>query len=105
MEFFTKEWLASIGNLFGKTLIVDHTTLNIHRSQSAQTRVEIDLSKPLQSKFYFRGKLRHIQYKGLHAICFTYGNYGHRQEYCPTTQAEQEKHTDQNNGTTSPSPN
>lgn len=77
VEFFTKEWLASIGNLFGRTLRVDHTTINVARSQFPQIRVEIDLSKPLQSKFYFLGKLRHIQYEGLHAIYFTHGKYGH----------------------------
>lgn len=53
VKFFTKEWLGSIGNLFGRTLRIDHTTLNVTRSQFARITDEINLSKPLQSKFFF----------------------------------------------------
>lgn len=57
MEFFDKDILARIGNSVGRTLRVDETTYNAERGQFARISVEVDLSKPLQFRFYFRGKL------------------------------------------------
>lgn len=106
MEFFDKEILARIGNKLGRTLRVDETTFNAERGQFARISVEVDLSKPLQSSFYFRGKLRHLHYGGLHAVCFTYGRYGHKQESCPSTINTHADHnttnTDSATGVTTP---
>lgn len=71
LEFFDKESLSKVGNAIGKTLRVDETTLFTIRCQYAKIGIEIDLSKPLQSKIWFSGKLCHLEYEGLHAVCFT----------------------------------
>lgn len=44
--------------------------------------VEIDLTKPLKAGYRIKGKLRWLQYGGLHQICFECGKYGHRSTAC-----------------------
>ena len=45
--------------------------------------VEVDLSKPLLSKFRLHGRVWKIQYEGLRLICFKCGKIGHKEENCP----------------------
>ena len=46
--------------------------------------MEVDLSKPLVSKFKLRRRIRRLQYEGIHLVCFGCGMmYGHRKETCP----------------------
>lgn len=56
-EFFTKSILAKIGSCFGRGLRIDETMLNRNHAQFAKIEVEIDLGKPLQSKFVFRNQV------------------------------------------------
>ncbi|CAN1180883.1 hypothetical protein LINPERHAP2_LOCUS35023 [Linum perenne] len=44
--------------------------------------VEIDLHKPLVSKYRLHRRVRRIEYEGLHEICFTCGRYGHGKQAC-----------------------
>jgi len=44
---------------------------------------EVDLSKPLLSKFRLHGKVWRIQYEGLKLICFKCGKLGHREDNYP----------------------
>lgn len=83
MNCFNKEFLAKIGNQFGKTLIIDETTLVGARGRFAQISIQVDLSKPLRSKFRYRRHIHTIEYKGLHTVCFNCGKYGHKTEGCP----------------------
>lgn len=46
--------------------------------------MEVDLSKPLVSKFCLSKKVRKIEYDGLYLVCFKCGIYGHREETCCT---------------------
>lgn len=61
---------------------MDDNTIKANRSMFAWMRVEVDMTKPLLSKFQLRRRIRRIEYKGLHQICFVCGCYGHRQEDC-----------------------
>jgi len=45
--------------------------------------IEVDLSKPLLSKFRLHGKVWRIQYEGLKLICFKCGKIGHKEDTCP----------------------
>ncbi|XP_019160545.1 PREDICTED: uncharacterized protein LOC109157116 [Ipomoea nil] len=45
--------------------------------------VEINLTKPLISKFKRHGRTRFIAYEGIHLACFLCGMYGHNHEACP----------------------
>lgn len=46
--------------------------------------VELDLNKPLISKFFFDDKVHRVEYEGLHIICFECGIFGHKKEHCPS---------------------
>jgi len=44
--------------------------------------VEVDLTKPLLSKFRLNGRVWDIQYEGLKMICFKCGRQGHKEDAC-----------------------
>lgn len=82
MEYYDPIWLIGIGKRIGNPLRVDVSTASAERGRYARLCVEIDLSKPLFSKFRLRRKVRRIEYEGIHVICFNCGRYGHRKESC-----------------------
>lgn len=45
--------------------------------------MEVDLRRPLKSRYRLRGDFWKLQYEGLHDICFECGRYGHRALTCP----------------------
>ncbi|XVF66845.1 hypothetical protein PTKIN_Ptkin10aG0070900 [Pterospermum kingtungense] len=59
---------------------MDSTTLMAMRGRYAWLCVEVDLSKPLISKFRLRRKVRRIEYEAMHVVCFNCGKYRHRKE-------------------------
>lgn len=71
LQFFTKSFLARVGNRLGKTLRVDETTLMVAKGKYAHISIEINLEKLLVSKFKFLSRVRKVEYEGLNAICFT----------------------------------
>ncbi|CAN1145597.1 hypothetical protein LINPERHAP2_LOCUS14763 [Linum perenne] len=84
--------LQLIGDRIGKTVRIDHTTLEGSRGNFARICVEVDLSKPMLSKYRLRRRVRRIEYEGLHIICFNCGCYGHKVEAC--TKAPEAETTD-----------
>ncbi|CAN1837374.1 hypothetical protein LINPERHAP1_LOCUS35081 [Linum perenne] len=80
IEYFDSTVLSTIGDKIGKTICIDHTTLQGNRGNFARICVEVDISKPLVSKYRLRRRVRRIEYEGLHTICFSCGCYGHQQE-------------------------
>ncbi|CAN1191392.1 hypothetical protein LINPERHAP2_LOCUS41033 [Linum perenne] len=74
--------LKLIGDRIGRTVRIDHTTLEGSMGNFAMICVEVDLSKPLLSKYHLRRRVRRIEYEGLHVICFSCGCYGHKDETC-----------------------
>ncbi|CAN1187910.1 hypothetical protein LINPERHAP2_LOCUS39002 [Linum perenne] len=81
-EYFDSAILKLIGDRIGKTVRIDHTTLEGSRGNFARICVEVDLSKPLLSKYRLRRQIRRIEYEGLHVICFNCDCYGHKDEAC-----------------------
>ncbi|CAN1147629.1 hypothetical protein LINPERHAP2_LOCUS15981 [Linum perenne] len=82
---FVGPWMVGdqiIGDRIGKTVRLDHTTLEGSRGNFARICVEVDLSKPLLSKYRLRRRIRRIEYEGLHTICYACGCYGHGQGEC-----------------------
>ncbi|CAN1181685.1 hypothetical protein LINPERHAP2_LOCUS35546 [Linum perenne] len=71
--------LKRIGDRIGKIVRIDHTTLEASRGNFARICVEVDLSKPLLSKYHLRRRVRRIEYEGLHTICFACGCYEHEE--------------------------
>ncbi|CAN1153892.1 hypothetical protein LINPERHAP2_LOCUS19690 [Linum perenne] len=84
-EYFDYNILQRIGDRIGKTVRIDHTTLEGTRGNFARICVEVDLSKPLLSKYRLRRRVRRVEYEGLHTICFGCGCYGHEESACPET--------------------
>ncbi|XVF51100.1 hypothetical protein PTKIN_Ptkin04bG0157300 [Pterospermum kingtungense] len=71
-----------IGRLIGKPLKVDKTPMAASRGRFARLCVEVDLEKPLLSKFRLRRGICRIEYEAVHVICFKCGVYGHQQDTC-----------------------
>ena len=44
--------------------------------------MEIDLEKPLISKFQLKRKVRKIEYEGIHLVSFSYGKFNYRNDEC-----------------------
>ena len=95
MEYYDNTVLWKIGNHIGKTLKVDRTTSVRMRGNYARICVEVDLTKPLLSKFKLRRRIRHISYEGLHMICFGCGQYGHKHEVCPYSMNKEGRNDEQ----------
>ncbi|CAN1188955.1 hypothetical protein LINPERHAP2_LOCUS39627 [Linum perenne] len=82
LEYFDHSILKHIGDRIGKTVCIDDTTLEGSRGNFARICVEVDLSKPLLSKYPMRRRVRRIEYESLHTICFNCGCYGHKDDAC-----------------------
>ena len=93
VEYFNKSFLLhKIGQKIGRVLKIDSTMENVERGQYTRMCVEVDLTKPLLSKFRLNGRVWGIQYEGLKMICFKCGKQGHKEDNCgidkPTPQLE-----------------
>ncbi|XP_015955607.1 uncharacterized protein LOC107479996 [Arachis duranensis] len=81
-ELYNKYFLWKVGKMLGTMLKVDDLTSIHSRGCFARLCVEIDLRKKIIPSFTALDKEFHIQYEGLHHICFNCGRYGHRKENC-----------------------
>lgn len=88
IEFYDSKFLMHLGNLIGKPLKVDSTTESATRGKYARMCVEVDLSKPLLSRYNLEDKVRTIEYEGIHMVCFECGYFGHRMEDCEVWKAK-----------------
>lgn len=80
-----------VGEKIGKPIRVDHATGEVARGKFARMCVEVDIKKPLLSKFKLRRTARKIEYEGLHLVCFDCGVYGHRKDECSLNQGNMEE--------------
>lgn len=76
-ELFSNEFLTRLGSTLGVMLKVDKVMTVQTRGCFVRICVEIGLDEPLQAKVIARGYLLHLQYGGLHSIC-----YGHKDSSC-----------------------
>ncbi|XP_021771780.1 uncharacterized protein LOC110735912 [Chenopodium quinoa] len=82
VEYFDNLFLHKIGSKIGKVMCIDKYTKSKDRGQFVRFSIEVDLSKPLLSKFRLNGRIWKIQYEGLWLICFKCGKLGHKDEQC-----------------------
>ncbi|XP_031127582.1 uncharacterized protein LOC116029675 [Ipomoea triloba] len=85
VEYYNLLTMRKIGNKLGRTVRVDHTMSLVSRGKFARVCVEIDITKPLISRFTLEEKVWQVAYEGMHLVCFSCELYGHRQEVCPTS--------------------
>lgn len=85
VEYYRDDVLKLISQQVGTPLKLDKMTADVERGRFARAAVEIDLSKPLVSMVKIRRRVQHIEYEGIHVICFTCGEVGHRSERCGKT--------------------
>ncbi|CAN1136871.1 hypothetical protein LINPERHAP2_LOCUS9721, partial [Linum perenne] len=90
LEYFDSSILKIIGDRIRRTVRIDHTTLEGSRGNFVRICVEVNLSKPLLSKYRLRRRVRRIEYEGLHIICFNCGCYGHTSTDCKLQPEDEE---------------
>ena len=82
-EYFNMNFLLhKIGSKIARVLRVDSTTANMEWGQYPRLCIEVDLTKPLLSKFRLNRQIWDIQYEGLKMICFKCGKQGHKEAAC-----------------------
>ncbi|XP_061368319.1 uncharacterized protein LOC133311308 [Gastrolobium bilobum] len=82
IEYVNTKLVKSIGNWIGRFVKLDAATTSLARGRFARICVELDLSNPLQADYKIEGRLKKIEYEGLHIVCYSCGQYGHRAEKC-----------------------
>ncbi|XP_010666674.1 uncharacterized protein LOC104883810 [Beta vulgaris subsp. vulgaris] len=82
VEYFDKQILHKIGSKIGNVIKIDRNTASMDRGQYVRFCIEVDLSKPLLSKFKLNKRTWIIQYEGLKMICFKCGHLGHKEDNC-----------------------
>ncbi|XP_056690284.1 uncharacterized protein [Spinacia oleracea] len=87
VEYFDRGFLYRIGEKIGRVVRIDKNTESMDRGQYVRFCIEVDLSKPLLSKFRLNGRVWRIQYEGLRQICFKCGHLGHKDAECPKFEA------------------
>lgn len=88
VEYFDKQILHKIGEKIGKVIKIDRNTESMDRGQYVRFCIEVDISKPLLSKFRLNGRIWKIQYEGLKMVCFKCGRLGHKEDKCGTWDQE-----------------
>ncbi|XP_061373824.1 uncharacterized protein LOC133316124 [Gastrolobium bilobum] len=89
VEYVNTELLREVGNWLGKFIKVDAATTSLARGKFARIFVELDLSNPLQAEYKIDGRLKKVEYEGLHLVCFCCGKYGHRSESYPNKMSQE----------------
>ena len=98
VEYFNKSFLfQKIGQKIGRVIKVDSTTENVERGQYTLLCVEVNLTKPLLSKFRLNGRIWGIQYEGVRMICFKCGRQGHKEDACSPGHPETHEEVGQRN--------
>lgn len=85
MDYYEKGILYVIGSQIGEVLKLDANTMKKSKGRFARICVRLDLQKPLRPYVLINGKVKKVEYEGLHAICFKCGKYGHMTEQCSHT--------------------
>lgn len=68
IEYFDQPFLERLGSKIGRIVKVDKTTSLAERGKYARLCIEVDLRKPLLSKYRLRRHIRRIEYEGIDLI-------------------------------------
>ncbi|XP_019179205.1 PREDICTED: uncharacterized protein LOC109174421 [Ipomoea nil] len=81
-EYYDHNFLMKVGRKVGRPIMIDTAKNLASRASFARICVEVDITKPLLSKFKVGKRVRTVTYEGIHLICFKCGMYGHNHEKC-----------------------
>ncbi|XP_019170993.1 PREDICTED: uncharacterized protein LOC109166497 [Ipomoea nil] len=82
IEYFDDDFIKKIGKVIGRPVKIDYATNLVSKGKFARACIELDITKPLLSRFVLNSEEWPIEYQGIHQICFKCGIYGHRIEMC-----------------------
>ena len=68
-------FLMKVREKIGKPVKFDEATSLVSRDHFVHLCVEINLEKPMISKFQLRRKIREIEYEDIHLVCFGYSKF------------------------------
>ncbi|OMO53937.1 reverse transcriptase [Corchorus capsularis] len=85
LEYYTNMAIRRIASKVGRVIRLDKTAESVVRGGFARVCVELDLSVPLRSSVDIGTMVQAIEYEGLHLICFSCGQFGHRRDACSMT--------------------
>ncbi|KAJ4828024.1 hypothetical protein Tsubulata_035103 [Turnera subulata] len=89
-EFYDRDILLRVARRAGRPIKVDEVTLKSSRVKYARVCVEIDLTKPLVSKFRLKRRVWRVAYEGLDMVCFTCGLYDHTMDNCRANKTQED---------------
>ena len=69
IEDYDHAFLMKVGEKIGKPVRIDDATSLVSMGHFALLCVEVNLQKPLVSKFELQRKVRRLEYEGIHLIC------------------------------------
>ncbi|KAJ7959865.1 reverse transcriptase [Quillaja saponaria] len=88
IECHESQFLMRMAERIGSPIKCDTTTSRADRGNFARICVEVDLSKPLVSRYELQKQVSFIEYEGHHLVCFQCRHYGHAKETCPNRAQE-----------------
>ncbi|XP_019184262.1 PREDICTED: uncharacterized protein LOC109179151 [Ipomoea nil] len=88
IEYFDDDFLKKIGKTIGRPIKIDYVTNLVSKGKFARVCIELDITKPVLSRFVLNFEEWPIEYEGIHQICFKCGIYCHRIKMCGKDQTE-----------------
>lgn len=80
IEYCSEELLVKVGAKIGEPIKVDRNTSLVTRGHYARLCVEVDITKPLLSKFKLIRRVRYVEYEALHTVFFSCSKFGHTKD-------------------------
>lgn len=82
IHYYHKNIIRRLGGIVGPVIRIDYKTVEAQQGKYARMAVEIDLQKPLVSRFNFNGRVQKVEYEYMPTICFGCGKFGHYRDAC-----------------------
>ena len=88
IKYFNYKFLMTVDSKFGNPARIDNAATRVSREHYARICMEIDLLKPMVTKFKLRRKVNKLEYEGFHLVYFGCGLYGHQKKFFPHEKKE-----------------
>lgn len=82
IHYYYKNIIRRLGGIVGPVIRIDDKKIVAQRGKYARMAVEIDLQKPMVSRFNFNGRVQKVEYEYMPTICFGCGKFDHYRDAC-----------------------